>query len=164
MPSTWWRGPAGSQLDNACENDPVYTQETGQGTWLSTEAGNPLSITALKIVPGEIQPLASGLSVTPTLLENSFVRVEFNEDGDITRIFDKTHAREVIVPGTLANQFQAFEDRPQNWDAWDIDIFYDDKMWIADPATSVRVLEAGPLRATIEIERPILNTTYTRRH
>ncbi|HEX4714586.1 MAG TPA: alpha-mannosidase, partial [Ktedonobacteraceae bacterium] len=161
----FWQGhaPAGKHLENACEKEPVYTQETEQGTWLATEAGNPLSITALKIVPGEIQPLASGLSATPTLLENSFVRVELNGDGDITRIFDKTHAREVIVPGTLANQFQAFEDRPQNWDAWDIDIFYDDKRWTANPATSVRVLEAGPLRATIEIERQILHSMYTQR-
>jgi alpha-mannosidase len=65
------------------------------------------------------------------------------------------------VEGRVANQFQAFEDRPKTWDAWDIDIFYDDRMWLAEPAQSVRVVEAGPLRATLEIKRRILNSSYT---
>ncbi|MCU0510030.1 MAG: glycosyl hydrolase-related protein [Anaerolineae bacterium] len=63
----------------------------------------------------------------------------------------------------MANQFQAFEDRPLNWDAWDIDVYYDDRMWTAEPAESVRVVEFGRLRATVEIERRILNSRYTQR-
>ena len=49
------------------------------------------------------------------------------------------------------------------WDAWDVDIFYDDKMWTSDPAASVQVIEAGPLRATLEIRRRILNSDYVQR-
>ncbi len=60
----------------------------------------------------------------------------------------------------LGNQFQAFEDRPLSWDAWDIDIFYKDKMWLADPASSIEVLHAGPLRASIKVSRKILNSEY----
>ncbi len=115
----------------------------------------------MQTAPGEVATFTSELTVSPTLLENSSIRVEFNTDGDITRILDKTARREVLAPGTLANQFQAFEDRPQFWDAWDIDIFYDDKMWTAEPATSVRVVEAGLLRATLKIERQILHSHYT---
>jgi alpha-mannosidase len=159
----FWQGhlPAKAHVEYSCKREPVFTQETAQGTWLAIEKASPFSITALKIVPGEVAPLASELIATPTLLENSFVRVELNGDGDITRIFDKTNWREVIVPGALANQFQAFEDRPQNWDAWDIDIFYDDKMWTANPATSVQVVGSGPLRATLQVERQILHSPYT---
>ena len=40
------------------------------------------------------------------------LRVEFNAAGDITRIFDKVNRREVLPAGAIANQFQAFEDRP----------------------------------------------------
>jgi alpha-mannosidase len=68
-----------------------------------------------------------------------------------------------MPPGTIANQWQAFEDRPLDWDAWDIDIFYDDKMWTADPAASITVVESGPLRAALLIERRILNSHYTQR-
>ena len=76
-------------------------------------------------------------------MENRFLRVEFDEAGDIVRILDKENDREVLPPGVTANQFQALEDRPMNWDAWDIDIFIDDKMWSADPATSIKVVEEG---------------------
>ncbi|RME59874.1 MAG: alpha-mannosidase, partial [Caldilineae bacterium] len=86
-----------------------------------------------------------------------------NDAGDITRIYDKTNQRDVLPPGRVANQFQAFEDRPLNWDAWDVDIFFDDKMWLADPAASVEVVEAGPLRATLEIKRRILHSEYVQR-
>jgi alpha-mannosidase len=96
-------------------------------------------------------------------LENNFIRVEFNTAGDITRIFDKRATREVLAPNTISNQFQAFEDRPKNWDAWDIDIFYDDKIWFAEPASSIEVVEHGELRQTIEIKRKILNSEYTQR-
>jgi len=99
----------------------------------------------------------------PAYLENAFLRVEFNSDGDISRIYDKKANREVLPQSTLANQFQAFEDIPLSWDAWDIDIFYDDKIWFAEPATSIKVVESSPLRATLEIKRRILNSDYTQR-
>ena len=51
----------------------------------------------------------------------------------------------MLPPGAIANQFQAFEDRPMNWDAWDVDIFFDDKLWTSEPAHVDRVVESGPL-------------------
>ena len=79
------------------------------------------------------------------------------------RIYDKQAEREVLLPGTIGGQLQAFEDRPMKWDAWDVDIFFDDKMWTAEPAASVRVVEDGPLRATIEVSRRILHSNFVQR-
>ena len=89
--------------------------------------------------------------------------VELNDAGDIVRLYDKKIGREVLTPGQIANQLQAFEDRPKFWDAWDVDIFYDDKMWTAEPATSIEVIEAGPLIGIIEIRRRILNSDVVQR-
>jgi alpha-mannosidase len=105
----------------------------------------------------------SGASVSEQILENHFIRVEFNPAGDIMRIFDKQAKREVLAADSIANQFQAFEDRPKNWDAWDVEIFYDDKLWLAEPATSIEMVEQGELRQTIEIKRRILNSSYIQR-
>ena len=91
------------------------------------------------------------------------MRVELNAAGDISRIFDKDNGRDVLPEGGIANQFQAFEDRPHDWDAWDIDIYYDDKLFLADPASQVQVVETGPLRATLEVHRKILNSEYIQR-
>jgi alpha-mannosidase len=103
------------------------------------------------------------LAVSTSHLENDFLRVELNAAGDITRIYDKTNARDVLVGGAIGGEFQAHEDRPVNWDAWDVDIFYTDKTFLAEPAESVQVVEQGPLRATLEIKRRILNSPYTQR-
>lgn len=155
--------PEGYHLENVSTHEPVQTQGTEPGTWIAAGPHAPLSLTALYSVPGEIAPLPTGLTVTTTLLENRFVHIELNTDGDITRIFDKVAGREVLAPGGLANQLQAFEDRPKNWDAWDVDIYYDDRMWLADPATSVSIVESGPLCATLLIERRILHSNYQQR-
>ena len=142
---------------------PLMTQTTARGTWIAPVDLPPFTVQALRRQPGSAPQPADPVIAEIGLLENAYLRVEFDEAGDICRIFDKTRERDVLPPGTVANQMQAFEDRPMNWDAWDIDIFYDDKQWLAEPATSVRVIEAGPVRAALEIERRILNSSYTQR-
>src|SRR6185436_15773812 len=103
------------------------------------------------------------VSASVDALENAYLRVEFNAAGDIIRIYDKAANREVLPAGAIANQLQAFEDRPMNWDAWDVDIFYEDKQWLAEPAAEVRVAAAGPLVGTLEITRRILNSQVVQR-
>ena len=159
--------PAGTRLERG-DGQPILTQVTEGGTWLDAGDLPPYSVTSLRRVASRgpedgavSQPSAGSLAVSPHLIENAFLRVELDADGDITRIYDKTQGRDVLPAGAVANQFQAFEDRPKDWEAWDVDVFYDDKLWLAEPAGSVRVVEAGPLRATLAIRRRILNSTYT---
>ncbi len=143
----------------------VVTQETAQGTLIgSLRARPPYSVTPLVANRRRSTRRATlGLTVSPSHIENMLVRVELNAAGDITRVFDKIAEREVLPAGALANQWQAFEDRPMNWDAWDVDIFYDDKMTLAEPAASITVVESGPLRSTIEIKRRVLHSDYVQR-
>ncbi len=144
----------------------VATQTVQGGTLLAPGELPAYSLTPLQIVPGEAPAFDSGagpLRVDTGCLENAFVRLELNPQGDITRIYDKTSTREVLPPGALANQLQAFEDRPLEWDAWDVDIFYEDKMFLVEPAESIEVVESGPLRAGVEVRRRILNSLVTQR-
>ena len=158
LPGEWG---AGGGLQTA-QGAPVAVQPTDGGVWIDGGELPPYSVTPLKNAAAPAA-LSTGLHASPTLLENDFLRVELNGDGDITRIYDKAAGRELLPPGALANQFQAFEDRPLNWDAWDVDIFFDDKMYAADPAQSVKVVEQGPLRATLEIRRRVLHSDYVQR-
>lgn len=146
------------------EGDTVPTQPTTDGTLVSAGSLAPFSVTPLIVRAGEPgRPIASGSTATKDFLENDNLRVELNGAGDIVRIFDKRSRREVLSEGGIANQFQAFEDRPLNFDAWDVDIFFDDKSWTSDPATSIEVIEAGPLRTTIQVHRRILSSDYVQR-
>ncbi len=91
-------------------------------------------------------------------LKNEHLLAAFNAAGDLVRLYDQTNARDVLPAGAIANQMQAFEDRPQMWDAWDIDIFYQDRLWLAEPAHSI----AREGDALI-VQRRILNSPYTQR-
>ena len=44
-----------------------------------------------------------------------------------------------------------------------MDIFYDDKMWLAEPAYSIETVEYGELCQTLEIKRKIQNSEFTQR-
>ncbi|MBU6335154.1 MAG: alpha-mannosidase [Chloroflexi bacterium] len=141
----------------------IATQAVADGTLLACGALQPLGISGVWL-GGHGEPAPYDAVVAgERWLENAFVRVELDGQGDICRIFDKRVQREVLPPGARANQFQAFEDRPLNWDAWDIDIFFDEKLTLAQPARSIRLTEHGPLRATITIERCIGHSCYTQR-
>jgi alpha-mannosidase len=145
---------------------PVPVQPADSGLWVDAGEIAPYSVIALQTTTDDgPQTTKSGQisAFSDPVLENKFIRVEFNNEGDITRIFDKQANREVLAPDSIANQFQAFEDRPKDWDAWDVDIFYDDKMYLAEPADPIKMIERGELRQTIEIKRRILNSFYTQR-
>lgn len=152
-----------SQVLQRADGGMVVTQETDGGTWIDAGELAPYSVTSLVIAEDAIGMGGTDLSVDVDHLENEYVRVEFDAAGDITRILDKQTGRDVLPPGVVANQFQALEDRPMNWDAWDVDIFYDDKVYLAEPASAVTVVERGPLRATLEIKRRILSSEYVQR-
>ncbi len=125
-------------------DQPVPTQQTDSGCWLDAGELAPYSVVALK--KAEKSSVISDQSTLDTRhlsLENDFLRVEFNSAGDITRIFDKKADREVLSPNAIANQFQAFEDRPKSWDAWDVDIFYDDKYGWRNPRNRSKSLNLG---------------------
>lgn len=157
--------PAGQHVVTA-QGQPVATQLTKAGTLLDIQALPPYSLLPLFRKSGKIrehEEFDNFIGVSPNFLENNFLYVELNDEGDITRIFDKANRREVLPVGAVANQFLAFEDRPIHPDAWDIDIFYDEKCWLSKPASSITIVENGPLRVTLEITRRILHSEYTQR-
>lgn len=53
----------------------------------------------------------------------------------------------------------SYEDRPHNYDAWDINHYYTEKAWEVDDVTSVSVEEQGPVRACVRFERKYLEST-----
>lgn len=55
-------------------------------------------------------------------LENDLVRVEIDEDGCITSIYDKKAERETLAG--KANLLQMWQDESNNWGAWDVNHFY----------------------------------------
>src|SRR5690606_20082141 len=94
----------------------------------------------------------SAVSVSKTHLENDLLRVVFDERGEITSLLDKVRNRELLPNGALANRLIAYEDKPMEWDAWDIDRYFEEQCWpLADAPSDISVVETGPHRAAIRV-------------
>ncbi|GMQ59035.1 alpha-mannosidase [Vallitalea sediminicola] len=94
-------------------------------------------------------------------LENEFFDIRLDAKGHIISLLDKRVNRQVLKDGERGNVLQAFEDKPHNWDAWDINIYYQEKMWEMDDVESINVIERSSLKATLEIKRKFLESTIT---
>ena len=94
----------------------------------------------------------------PNWIENAFLRVEIDTTtGAVTRIYDKRNQREALAPGGRANVLQILDDRPAQWDAWNV---------MPDPETwEVRAVrraggQADSDAARFEIERTWGNSVF----
>ncbi len=73
----------------------------------------------------ESEECAEQLFADEARLENSLIRVIFDQNGTINSIYDKECEREIIPEGVSANVLRVYRDKG---DAWDISVDYADKI------------------------------------
>ena len=88
------------------------------------------------------------------ILENQYLTVKLNpETGDLDSIYDKINQKEIL--SGQGNQLQAFTDKGQYWDAWNIDPEYEQKALPAATLKSIQWLDKGKIQQTIRVIRII---------
>ncbi len=136
LPGEW---DASSGLQTAA-GASVAVQPTADGAWIDGGELPPYSVTPLKLdaLP---RPADRAARLARPALKTTCCAPDFNGDGDITHL--RQGSRELLPPGALANQFQAFEDRPLNWTPgmWTSSTT---TRWTANLAQSVRRRRARP--------------------
>ena len=75
------------------------------------------------------------------------------------KLYDKEYQRNVLAPKERGNVLQMFEDKPLDNDAWDIDIYYQQKMREVTDLKKWEIKEQGPLRLVIGLEWKYMNST-----
>jgi alpha-mannosidase len=73
--------------------------------------------------------------------------------GDLSRVFDKIHQREVL--SGAGNQLQAFQDKGQYWDAWNIDPDYTQHPLPPTQLKSIQWIERGIVRSRLRVIRQL---------
>jgi alpha-mannosidase len=117
--------------------------------------------------------LKASSSPQEDVLENDFIRVKIDpQTGCMTSLFDKRSNGEALAPAETdtggpkdricANLLQTFVDKPQRWDAWNIDADFEKQHWDLDKADEVKLIESGPLRAVIEVKNHFQSSTFVR--
>ena len=94
-------------------------------------------------------------------MENSLLRVRWDDRGLLTSIWDKHAQREVLAaPG---NVLQLHDDNPSRWDAWDLDLEYRDSMTDLTGLAEQTIEEPGGLRGAVRFTHEFGRSRITQR-
>lgn len=103
----------------------------------------------------------SSVSANKNGLENACYKVQLDPQGNITSIYDKRAAQELLAEPLRWEMYA--ENKPLVWAAWEI--FYEyvtaaPETVLNGPAT-VEVVEQGPVRASVKITREVRGSTVS---
>lgn len=137
----------GKSLPSQKIGDITYVEaETPSCGWISLKPASPMDI-------------GNSITVTERMLENECIRIELNEKGEITSLFDKDSNTELA--GGLCNSFKMYKDVPSLHDAWDIDSTYALCPVELDEKAQFEILAQGPLMGSLKVRRKLNNSLMT---
>ena len=139
----------------------LAVQKTADGTYVFFATGVPGKGYKTYIVKEEAADTTPSMEVSTEVMENEYFKVEYNEKGQFAKIYDKKADRDILKPGKAGNVIVSYEDRPHNYDAWDVNNYYTEKSWDIDQVSAMEVVENGPVRACVKVERKYLDSTIT---
>ncbi len=95
---------------------------------------------------------SKSLAVNEHAIENEFYKVTVAENGDLTSVYDKKNAREIL---SAAAKLEFLHEAPSQWPSWNMD--WKDRQKPAidflDKNASIKIIEQGPVRVALEITR-----------
>lgn len=140
------------------------SREGGRIRLLGLPTLAPVSASVLDVSEGSTRGVLSPqVRAEGRTIENEHLRVSINTAGDIESIFDKHTGLETLsAPARLAFTYE----RPRHWPAWNMDWADRQKppLGYVDGPAQIRVIEPGPVRATIEVRREARNSIFVQRY
>ncbi|HAK98971.1 MAG TPA: alpha-mannosidase 2c1, partial [Rhodobiaceae bacterium] len=118
----------------------------------------------VRLTPQEIKTLRSSNAAQQAkkadslILENQLVRYEFNQHAQLVAARDLETRESILADGAVGNVLTLYEDRPHNWDAWEIDISYEDMAVETGQGESWQSLGAGPVSQSLRFQLKIGNS------
>lgn len=100
---------------------------------------------------------SSAVRASETSLENEYLAIAVNEQGELVSIVDKETGTEWTAGN--CNVMRMYRDQPSDFDAWEIDRRYRAAEVELDADASVSVKANGPIFAAIRVERRLNRST-----
>ena len=154
-------------VSSSGEEVPSQVIDSNDGSMLLFEVGDVPAFGAARYQVKESVAVAShgetadAPTATENTLENRFFIVEISINGELSRIYDKRACREVLAEGQTGNQLVLFDDRPANYDAWNVDFNINDVNIPVTNVVSIGVTELGPVRASVRVVKITERSTIT---
>lgn len=137
------RNPRGEPLPIQAADDHVLVRLDG------VPACGAVRLTA---VDERAAPVSSPFRCSAGVLETPFYRLEWNEQGHVSRLFDRHADREIIAENETANVLQVFEDKPRRYDAWELEVSFEQKKETITDFDGATVVADGPLNFAIRFQ------------
>ena len=90
-------------------------------------------------------------------IETPFATLELDDNGFISSFIDKGNNRQIKGEGYSLNTFLVAEDTPYQWESWDIDADYEEKLAPAATLVCREIISDGAVELRIRSEYRILN-------
>ena len=122
-------------------NEQVHAEKTA-GKLHSQVTLEPFQTLTLRRSNSDIPSEAA--AVDDLFIENELIRFVFDSNGHLISATDKATQTELISAGSFGNDLKCYVDRPNQFDAWDVDIEYEQMSLVPE---SVRLLahHRGPV-------------------
>lgn len=140
----------------------LHTQKTADGKYLAwADAVPSKGYTVLS----DTVPSFGEVSISADRAETPFAEILFNKQGHITSWYDKIADRQILQEGQFGNVLMSYEDKPFQYDNWNLQDYYKEKSWPVDDLRSVEILEQGPYRYSLKfdwlyLDSPISETVF----
>lgn len=112
---------------------------------------------AISVEAGE-QRQTTPLTATLREMHTPFFDLTFDEAMQIASLIDRRTGRSVAPQGEPLNRLIVYEDRPFEHRAWNVQAYYTEKSWVLSDVSHAEVLECGPVRAMVLVERKFLHS------
>lgn len=96
-----------------------------------------------------------------------FYEVRLNAEGEFVRLYDRFSDREIIGNGfpdsnngtEAGNRILVYEDRPDQYENWNIESYYQEKAWPLEKTDGLVLVENGPVRGIIRVNRRFMDSS-----
>ena len=131
----------------------INTQEINDDTYCHVSLP-PFSLTTFSKGEKESYQIKN---LTDYILENKLVEYKFSKDGTLVSGFDKETNK--VLLSAAGNVLSLYEDRPLNWDAWDIDFYYKESLLETAEVVKIQKVRSGSIASSLEIKFTIGNSS-----
>lgn len=153
----------------SCESfEPIEVEGVPEGMYVAADDGFSLPCAYIDgkfvFLPDVLAPMScrvftlkegktpyAPVEAEKNLLENAMLRVELDDNGIITSIYDKINEREAL--NGRGNILTISLDKCIHETAWNLELNYYKKMWELNEAESIEVIESNAVRGVIRIKR-----------
>ena len=155
----WFDAPEGvNALRDAFGN--VYPVQRVEGKCVSFVSGIP-AMGEKSVWFDCVSQAEARVRIDESGFETPFFKGCFDENLRICSLIDLEEGRQLAKSGKALNTLICYENRPHNYDAWDINIYYDEHYWELTRPEKVEVISCGPVLGDLRVTWKTGDSTVT---